>query len=126
MDFKSYNNDSYETSIFSGSNIITTIQFIISIFCIVYFTKMYMSKNSTNIQNHKLRKLCIITDPDDEIDDEIALYHMFKEIKKINSSFPYDLVYIIFANGQNGKNKTSNQRKKVFLVSFQNLNLIVV
>ena len=94
MDSKSDNNDSYETSIFSGSNIITTIQFIISIACIVYFTKMYMSKNSyskstsrksrskTITNNHKVRKLCIITDPDDEIDDEIALYHMFEEIKK--------------------------------------------
>ena len=118
MEFNSNKNDFLETSIFSGSNIMTTIQFIISIICIVYFSKILLSKNTNIFQNNKFRKLCIITDPDDEIDDEIALYHMFEEIKKNNSSFPYQQVLIIFANGQNGKNKTSNQRKKVFFDFF--------
>ena len=59
-----------------------------------------------------IRTLAIITDPDEDLDDEIALYHLFERMK--SDRFEYGKVMIIFANGANGTKVSSSQRKEVF------------
>lgn len=110
--------------------LISTIQLLISITGIIYFTKMMFDANRDVTQNVNdylsyenviaspqscrggIKRLAVITDPDEDLDDEIALYHLFERMK--SDRFEYDSVMIILANGANGTKVSSSQRKKVF------------
>lgn len=58
----------------------------------------------------------IITDPGEDIDDEIALFHLIDQTKKGNIKFSE--IYIVFANGKANSKLTSKDRmlhfKKIF------------
>ena len=58
----------------------------------------------------------VITDPGEDIDDEIALYHLIDQTKKGNIKFSE--IYVVFANGEANSRLTSKDRmlhfKKLF------------
>ena len=114
---------SHTNGVFDSSFLICTIQLLISITGIIYFTKMMFDANQETTQtvsystpleqtSDNIRTLAIITDPDEDLDDEIALYHLFERMK--SDRFEYGKVMIIFANGANGTKVSSSQRKEVF------------
>jgi hypothetical protein len=122
-----YNNSMYifhTNGVFENSFLICTIQLLINITGIIYFTKMMFNTNQETTQtasdsvtldegkSGNIRTLAVITDPDEDLDDEIALYHLFERMK--SDRFEYDKVMIIFANGANGTKVSSSKRKKVF------------
>jgi len=122
-----YNNSMYifhTNGVFDSSFLICTIQLLINITGIIYFTKMMFNTNQETTQtvsdsvtldegkSGNVRTLAVITDPDEDLDDEIALYHLFERMK--SDRFEYDKVMIIFANGANGTKVSSSQRKEVF------------
>ena len=122
-----YNNSMYifhTNGVFENSFLICTIQLLINITGIIYFTKMMFNTNQETTQtasdsvtldegkSGNVRTLAVITDPDEDLDDEIALYHLFERMK--SDRFEYDKVMIIFANGANGTKVSSSQRKEVF------------
>ena len=58
----------------------------------------------------------IITDPGEEIDDEIALYHLIKQTKDQIQKF--SKIFIIFANGEANAKMTSKDRMEHFMKIF--------
>lgn len=111
-----------------NSLLINSIQLAINVMVLIYFIKIMCKTNMNKIQivndsdilvkqkssdvRTNVRTLATITDPDEDLDDEIALFHLFERMK--SDRFEYDNVIIIFANGANGTKVTSSQRKRVF------------
>lgn len=58
----------------------------------------------------------IITDPSEEIDDEVALYHLFKQTQMGVQRFKE--IFIVFANGAHNCKITSKQRMEYFKMMF--------
>lgn len=70
-------------------------------------TKTVYNKNNTGL---------IITDPGEDIDDEVALYHLIKQTK--DGIMKFSKIFIVFANGEANSKMSSNDRlihfKKMF------------
>mgnify|MGYP006076057873 CR=1 FL=1 len=107
----------------------TTFQLIINIIGIIFFTNILFRVNVDNInsniyslfENKKNQKtLFVLTDPDEDLDDEIALYHLFKYLEDNNIEFKE--VFIVFAPGANKTKNSSLDRKNVFFKYFPQYN----
>ena len=84
------------------------------IFCVglgIYLENNYLGVNSNIIKNNKKSAL-IITDPDVEIDDEIALYFLFEKVKSGEQNF--SKIYIAFAPGIHSFGMTGRDRIESF------------
>ena len=84
------------------------------IFCVgfgIYIENNYLRGNSNTLKNNKKTAL-IITDPDVEIDDEIALYFLFEKVKSGKQNF--SKIYIAFAPGIHSFGMTGRDRIESF------------
>ena len=70
------------------------------------------SPEQKKLIKNKGKSAIIITDPDEDFDDEIAIYFLIEKIKSKLQGFNH--VFISFAPGIYSKGKTGNDRKQVF------------
>lgn len=92
-----------------------------SVFYIIFWGLLsYILNNIWFIKNKKVynknKTGLIITDPSEDLDDEIALYHLIKQTK--NGIQKYSEIFIVFANGELNSKTSSAERmihfKKLF------------
>lgn len=107
---------------FYGSNYflteIVSLAFQLAIFIISYDYLIF--KNTLVFNKGKVG--LIITDPSEEIDDEVALHHLFKQIEIGVQKF--DKIFIVFANGAYNSHTTSEERMQHFKKMFPTFDTI--
>ena len=97
---------------------IVSLAFQLAIFIISYDYLIF--KNTLVFNKGKVG--LIITDPSEEIDDEVALHHLFKQIEIGVQKF--DKIFIVFANGAYNSHTTSEERMQHFKKMFPTFDTI--
>jgi hypothetical protein len=93
------------------SYLVPFVPFIVGFGICYYFNSIIMYMNRKSVKN--TGKTCvIITDPDEDFDDEIALYFLIEKTK--NKLQGFSNIFIAFAPGIHSSGMTGMDRKKVF------------